>query len=144
MRNGCLYKYHCWLGANVLSNEHCGAKTKYPQRWLVLSDLRAATREYLMIRQLWQNRRAATAVMVALVAIPLIGMAALGTEAGSWYMIKRHAQNTADAGALAGALALTTTPPGNIAVGYDYTGKNRFPNSNVPITLPDGTQQSVL
>ena len=53
-----------------------------------------------------KDRRGATAIMFALSAIPLIGLAGLGTEAGTWYAVKRHAQNAADASALAGAMAL--------------------------------------
>src|SRR5436190_24330791 len=55
-----------------------------------------------------RDRRGATAIMFALSAIPLIGLAGLGTEAGTWYAVKRHAQNAADASALAGAIALVS------------------------------------
>jgi hypothetical protein len=44
------------------------------------------------------------ATVVALV--PLIGAVALGAEAGSWYVIKQHAQNAADAAAYGGGLQL--------------------------------------
>jgi Flp pilus assembly protein TadG len=53
-------------------------------------------------------RRGSVALMFGIAAIPLIGFAALGTEAGTWYLAKRHAQNAADASAIAGALTLAS------------------------------------
>lgn len=50
---------------------------------------------------------AAFATVVALV--PLIGFVALGAEAGSWYVVKQHAQNAADSAAMAGALAIANS-----------------------------------
>lgn len=61
------------------------------------------------MRQLWdalRDRRGTVAVMFGLVAVPLIGASALGAEAGFWYVVKREAQNAADAAAYAGALRL--------------------------------------
>jgi len=45
-------------------------------------------------------------MMFLVAAIPLIGMVGVGTEAGVWYVTKRHTQNAADAAAYAGALTL--------------------------------------
>jgi Flp pilus assembly protein TadG len=61
------------------------------------------------MRRLIHCTRGSISVIAALSAVPLIGMAALGTEVGSWYLIQRHAQNAADAAAIAGALTLATT-----------------------------------
>ena len=76
-----------------------------------------------------KDRRGATAVLFALGAIPLIGMAGLGTEAWMWYAVKRHAQNAADASALAGAFTLASggsagaasTRATNLATADDFT-----------------------
>jgi Flp pilus assembly protein TadG len=54
------------------------------------------------------DRRGATAVTFALSAIALTGLAGLGAEVGTWYVMKRHGQNAADAAAVAGALTLAT------------------------------------
>jgi hypothetical protein len=44
---------------------------------------------------------------------------ALGAEAGSWYVIKQHAQHAADSAALSGALAVANSDSQT----YDYRGK---------------------
>ena len=72
------------------------------------------------------NRRGSISLAFALTAIPLIGIAALGTEAGSWYITKRHAQNAADASAYAGGLTLalgewSETSARNVATANGFT-----------------------
>jgi Flp pilus assembly protein TadG len=58
----------------------------------------------------------------AVSAIVILGFVGLGTEVGNWYLVRREAQNTADASAIAGALAayvqispLEDNNPGNAA-----------------------------
>jgi Flp pilus assembly protein TadG len=51
-------------------------------------------------------RRGSIATTFALLAVMICGLVTLGTEVGTWYVIKRNAQNAADAAALAGALEL--------------------------------------
>ena len=64
-----------------------------------------------MSKRMWNDRRGVAAWMVGAAIIPLVGMVSLGTEIGSWNVIRRHAQNTADAAAIAGATALLSTTP---------------------------------
>ena len=54
-------------------------------------------------------RRGTMAFVFVIAAVPMIGMVALGAEAGSWYVTKQHAQNAADAAAYSGALRLACT-----------------------------------
>jgi Flp pilus assembly protein TadG len=50
------------------------------------------------------DRRGVTAMMFAISAIAIIGFVGLGTEAGSWYLIRSAQDNAADAAACAAAL----------------------------------------
>jgi Putative Flp pilus-assembly TadE/G-like len=68
-------------------------------------------------------RRGTVALTFAVVMIPLIGMASLGTEAGMWYATKRHAQNAADTAAYSGALRLAKPETGVGAQTIAYRGK---------------------
>lgn len=74
--------------------------------------LRAAlTRKFLRpacdrLATFGRDRRGATAVVFALTAVAVVGMAGLGTEGGSWYLTRRDAQNAADPAAYAGAVRL--------------------------------------
>jgi Flp pilus assembly protein TadG len=54
-------------------------------------------------------RRGSAAFATVVALVPLIGVVALGAEAGSWYVIKQHAQNAADSAAMSGALALANS-----------------------------------
>ena len=56
------------------------------------------------MRNLLRSRRGAAAFAVVVALVPLIGVVALGGEAGSWYVTKQHAQDAADAAAYSGAL----------------------------------------
>jgi Flp pilus assembly protein TadG len=104
---------------------------------------------------------AAFATVIALV--PLIGVVALGGEAGSWYVTKQHAQNAADAAAYSGGLRLACSIAGQTGVGctdtnsVDYRGKEfaaqnafcnagdttAYPGSQCVTKLPAGTTQTV-
>jgi hypothetical protein len=78
--------------------------------------------------------------MVTAAAVPLIGLTALGAEAGSWYLIRRHAQNAADAAAYAGALALTLGQSAP-SEGINFAAQDGFTtSSNCP---PGSPTQSV-
>lgn len=57
--------------------------------------------------RLCRDTRGATAVVFALGATALLGLAGLATEGGTWYLEKRQGQNAADAAAIAGVLALS-------------------------------------
>src|SRR5438105_14892778 len=70
-------------------------------------------------------RRGSAAFATVIALVPLIGVVALGGEAGSWYVTKQHAQNAADAAAYAGALRLACSlaPPCSDASSVDYRSK---------------------
>jgi Flp pilus assembly protein TadG len=85
-----------------------------------------------ILNGLWpHDRRGATAITFAVTATALIGFAAIATEAGGWYLTRRSAQNAADAGARAGALALVLGPAAGRAAqitasAADLAGQNGF------------------
>jgi hypothetical protein len=58
------------------------------------------------MRNVLRCNRGSVAFATVVALVPLIGFVALGAEAGSWYVIRQHAQNAADSAALAGALAI--------------------------------------
>ena len=56
------------------------------------------------MRSLLRSRRGSVAFATVIALVPLIGVVALGGEAGSWYVTRQHAQNAADAAAYSGAV----------------------------------------
>jgi Flp pilus assembly protein TadG len=80
-----------------------------------------------MIKRLWNDRRGVSAWVVTIAMVPLLGMISLGTEVGSWYVIRRNAQNAADAAAIAGATALVLNDPtGAVTAGQGFANSNGF------------------
>jgi hypothetical protein len=90
--------------------------------------------------------------------VPLIGVVALGAEAGSWYVTHQHAQNAADAAAYSGALGLACTIAGaGCDTSVDYYGKEfaaqggfwnsgdttAYPGTNGAPSLPTGISHAV-
>jgi hypothetical protein len=61
------------------------------------------------VRNILRCRRGAAAFATVVALVPLIGVVALGGEAGSWYVVKQHAQNAADSAAMSGALAIANS-----------------------------------
>jgi hypothetical protein len=103
-------------------------------------------------------RRGSAAFATVVSMIPLIGVVALGGEAGSWYVTKQHAQNAADAAAYSGALRVACSIPGKCDTAQDYVYRGRqfaarnafcnagdtsYPGSNCATSLPAGTSQTV-
>jgi hypothetical protein len=91
------------------------------------------------MRSLLRSRQGSVAFATAVALVPLVGVVALGAEAGSWYVTKQHAQNAADAAAYSGALRVACSISGSsgcdIAQDYVYRGKqfaaqNKFCNAN--------------
>src|SRR6516165_3129159 len=84
------------------------------------------------IARAWRDERGVSAVVIALGATALIGVAGLGVETGMWYSIKRQNQSAADAAAisaayevLAGNTDITnnlTPAPTRAAAQNGYTG----------------------
>ena len=58
------------------------------------------------MHNLLRCRRGSAAFATVVALVPLIGVVALGGEAGSWYVTKQHAQNAADAAANSGGWSL--------------------------------------
>jgi Putative Flp pilus-assembly TadE/G-like len=103
-------------------------------------------------------RRGSAAFATAAAMVPLIGVVALGGEAGSWYVTKQHAQNAADAAAYSGGLTLACsisessncdTAHDYVYRGKQYAAQNGFCNAGESYSgsncasLPTGTTQTV-
>ncbi|UVO39426.1 pilus assembly protein TadG [Bradyrhizobium arachidis] len=108
------------------------------------------------MRNLLRCRRGSVAFATVIALIPLIGVVALGAEAGSWYVVRQHAQTAADAAAYSGGLTLacTISASNNCDTAQDYVyrgkqfaAKNTFCNSGESFTgcasLAAGTSQTV-
>jgi Flp pilus assembly protein TadG len=78
-----------------------------------------------ILRKLLRCRRGSVALMVSAMIVPVIGLTALGAEVGSWHLIRRQAQNAADAAAYAGALALSVSQNATTA-GTTFANTNGF------------------
>src|SRR5262249_27815219 len=103
-------------------------------------------------------RRGSAAFATVVALVPLIGVVALGAEAGSWYVTKQHAQKAADAAAYSGGVRLACSISGgsncDTAHDYVYRGKqfadqNNFCDSRDSLLYPcvnsppTGTTQTV-
>src|ERR1700757_3320332 len=113
------------------------------------------------MRNLLRSRRGSAAFATVIALVPLIGVVALGAEAGSWYVTHQHAQNAADAAAYSGALRLACTIAGAAGPGcdksVDYYGKEfaaqnafwkggdttAYPGTNGAPSLPTGILHAV-
>jgi Flp pilus assembly protein TadG len=112
------------------------------------------------MHNLIRDRRGVSAFATLIALTPLIGVVAFGTEAGSWYVTKQVAQNSADAAAYSGALTLACTIAGSSctdghAVAYrgkelaaqnafcNAGDKTSYPNSLCSTSLHKGISQSV-
>jgi hypothetical protein len=108
-------------------------------------------------------RRGSVAFATVIALVPLIGVVALGAEAGSWYVTKQHAQNAADAAAYSGGLRLECEIAGQTGVtctdinsveyrGKQFAAQNAFCNAGdstaypgrlCATTLPTGISHTV-
>jgi Flp pilus assembly protein TadG len=112
------------------------------------------------MRHLLHCRRGSAAFATVIALVPLIGVVALGAEAGSWYVTRQHAQNAADSAAYSGALRLACTIAGAAGPGcdtsVDYYGKQfaaqnafcnagdtAYPGTNCALSLPTGISHDV-
>ena len=82
------------------------------------------------MHNLLRCRRGSAAFVTVIALVPLIGVVALGAEAGSWYVTKQHAQNAADAAAYSGALAAGMLDLQRLypAIRYKLSGLSRLSN----------------
>lgn len=111
------------------------------------------------MRGLLHSRRGAAAFATVIALVPLIGVVALGGEAGSWYVTRQHAQNAADSAAVSGAtqqLCLSDPTSCTVTQTVDYrakqsaaqnsfcnTGSTSYPGSQCAGSLPAGISQTV-
>jgi Flp pilus assembly protein TadG len=110
------------------------------------------------MRNLLRSRRGSAALATVIALVPLIGVVALGAEAGSWYVTWQHARNAADAAAYSGALRLACTIAGATCEtqSVDYrakqfaaqsafcnSGDTAYPGTNCAGSLPAGVSQAV-
>src|SRR5262245_15011657 len=109
------------------------------------------------MHNLLRCRRGTVAFVTVVALVPLIGVVALGGEAGSWYVTKQHGQNAADAAAYSGGLILACQLSGNCADtqsvayrGKEFAAQNGFCNAgdtSYPasrcVTPPTGISQTV-
>jgi len=109
------------------------------------------------MHNLLRCRRGSAAFATVVALVPLIGVVALGGEAGSWYVTKQHAQNAADAAAISGGLRLKCSIDGPCTDtqsvdyrgkqfaaqnGFCNTGDTSYPGSQC-VTPPTGTLRAV-
>ena len=95
------------------------------------------------MHKLLRSRRGSAAFATVIALVPLIGVVALGGEAGSWYVTKQHAQNAADGAAYSGALTLACALANNGTCNtdtqtVDYRGKE-FAAQNAFCNAGDAT-----
>lgn len=114
------------------------------------------------MRNMLRCRRGSAAFATVVALVPLIGVMALGGEAGSWYVTKQRAQGAADAAAYSGALRLAcdnAPQPGttcSTTQSVDYRGKQvaaqnsfcnsgdtSYPGATCATSLPAGVSKSV-
>ncbi|MFB6464484.1 pilus assembly protein TadG-related protein [Bradyrhizobium tunisiense] len=107
------------------------------------------------MRNLRRCNRGSVAFAYVIALVPLVGVMALGAEAGSWHVTKQHAQSAADAAAYSGGLTLacTISTSTNCDTGQDYVyrgkqfaAQNSFCNTGESFTgcaLPAGTTRTV-
>src|SRR5882672_1149703 len=110
------------------------------------------------MHNLLRCRRGSAAFATVIALVPLIGVVALGGEAGSWYVTRQHAQNAADAAAYSGAVQqlCLANPPCAATQTVDYRAKQSaaqnafcnaggtsYPGSQCGANLPTGISQTV-
>ena len=110
------------------------------------------------MRNLLRCRRGSAAFATVIALVPLIGVVALGGEAGSWYVTKQHAQNAADAAAYSGGLVVACSLSGACADTHDYVyrgkefaaqnsfcnaGDTSYPGTTCASSLPTNVSQTV-
>jgi hypothetical protein len=107
------------------------------------------------VRNLLRCRRGSVAFATVIALVPLIGVVALGAEAGSWYVTKQNAQNAADAAAYSGGLTLACSISGStkcdtaqtyVDRGKQFAAQNGFCNAGDSLSgcaLPTGTSRTV-
>ena len=78
------------------------------------------------------------AIITALLAITLLGLAAIAVDISRWYVEGARLQNAVDAAALAGAPSLPGKPDEASAAAREFAEKNGFTIDGVDVTYEDG------
>jgi Flp pilus assembly protein TadG len=107
------------------------------------------------LARLLGDERGAVSTMLVLMLIPLVGMLGMATEASSWYLTQRAAQNAADSAAMAAATngcavadpCRTSDPKATIygdeaksvATQFGFTDDTRTTVTPTKVACPDGT-----
>ena len=89
-----------------------------------------------------RDERGVTAVLVGVLAVFLIGLSAFTVDAGAAYVSNRNLQRAADAGALAGAQALTEYPGDCYSVGSNTTATTAAHNAAVAVAQENYPDES--
>ncbi len=95
---------------------------------------RILTSPWIRLRDLWEDRHGAIAVMFALLLVPLLGFAGLAVDGALLYSVQGKLQDALDSAALAGARVLRD--PGRDARISDYFNAN-FPEGYLRTTELD-------
>jgi Flp pilus assembly protein TadG len=90
-----------------------------------------------------RDERGSVLVITAVAMVAMLGMAAFTIDVGSWYQVKRHVQEAADAAALAGAQDLPASEATATADATAYVTKN-LPGVTPTITFPTSTEIKVV
>jgi Flp pilus assembly protein TadG len=88
-----------------------------------------------------RDRRGVSALMFLASSVGFLGMAGFGMEVGTWYLERRHGQNTADAAAIAGVLGYiqTSTFSGAQTAGTNVATDNGYTSgSSTTVTIQPG------
>ncbi|HTX46547.1 MAG TPA: pilus assembly protein TadG-related protein [Solirubrobacteraceae bacterium] len=83
-------------------------------------------------------------VITAISMVAMLGMTALVVDVGSWYQVKRQAQDAADAAALAGAADLPSSASTATTDAQTYGNKNMNCTSCTTVTTPYGGNSSEI
>ena len=92
------------------------------------------------LRRRSQDERGVVLVIVAILMVAFMALAALAIDVGSFYQAQRQAQSAADAGALAGAQDLASSPSSAAGDATTYAQKN-FPGSSPTVTVNTTSNQ---
>ncbi|WP_194481869.1 pilus assembly protein TadG-related protein [Bradyrhizobium sp. CCBAU 53338] len=93
-----------------------------------------------------RDKRGVSALMFIVSSIGFMGMVGFGMEVSTWYLERRHGQNTADSAAIAGVLALiqSGTFASAQAAGIDMATSNGYTSgaNQTTVTVQPGTYSS--
>jgi hypothetical protein len=93
----------------------------------------------------WKREHGQTLILVAASMLVLLLFAALAVDVGFWYGQRRHMQNAADAGALAGAWEICFGNPGSAeSAALDYAEHNGADRSLTIVGIDDSTGTIVV